>query len=1041
MALAQEVLDKLKARHDVFVQDHPALLERRREQINEFVPIAKRLLVAVLGRPDLTAAHLSSLIAVLSASASSNLLLERIPSLVVDNDEKDAILGALAETDHRGLTRMAKSSVGPRVAREVAAIRAFVLGAQGLKTSTEAAEHVRRFDQRRIPEFKSGVYSPWLYYMRPDLFPIANGAVNGSLEEIGAPTSYPQLVEALHELLGAIGEHDAGILDRILYANNEEASLAVIKDLRKIKWLKEIRREHWELFLDASKRLLMDIGIGPDDKRLVFNVRDDAEKRIHLTLGKRLHLGIGLDGGQRILILLKPGARQRYPNIPLQSVPYEPFKDPPCEHWWLSLAEAPRWLHELQQELTECALENQKGDTSNYRKHHVHDLYRLAMEPDFRRQALDYLLKGTGAWPGRISSDERTQAAVIHAYLLEGKDQRTIERDIMGLYADGTGIGREAGRVLSTFDIGESKKRALVGNSFSSEYATASVKYKRGLDLLVKYYPHLKQGSSEPRAMELNTILYGPPGTGKTYDAIAYAVAIIDGRTVDETRALGRAKVREKFKAYLSTNQVRMATFHQSFSYEDFIGGIKPQLVQEEYASDTEETEVSVAPDLQYEFSPGQFMRLCTSARAAKRLREKEGTSTPVISGVDDMNLTFWKVALGASNDEAEDEIYDYCMDKEVIAVGYGGQLDCRQATTYKALREVLEKNGLQKRDGRVEATLTCLNYLRLVMKEGDVVFVSSGNSLVKAIGVVSGEYFMDKDASIRYKQFRKVKWLYKDLELPVQDFYFKDFKMGTLYRLKPEKIKREYFQARSGGTPNTEADRFVMIIDEINRGNVAGIFGELITLIESDKREGAKEEAVVDLPYTKQPFSVPDNIYLVGTMNTADRSVEALDTALRRRFSFVECPSAPEELKNEKVKGVDLTALLTKLNARIEMLLDRDHHIGHSYFMNWPETDKDGKEKPMSDDEKEVKLRAVFKKNIIPLLQEYFYGDPVKVGMVLGAGFVEMRPEKEVAFAGDFKFEDIDAKPRYEFIDPTSMKDEKYVVPIEAFERLAKGE
>jgi hypothetical protein len=230
------------------------------------------------------------------------------------------------------------------------------------------------------------------------------------------------------------------------------------------------------------------------------------------------------------------------------------------------------------------------------------------------------------------------------------------------------------------------------------------------------------------------------------------------------------------------------------------------------------------------------------------------------------------------------------------------------------------------------------------------------------------------------------------------------------------------------------DAEPYFFMIDEINRGNVAASFGELITLLERDKRLGADQELIVDLPYSKasnERFGVPLNLTVIGTMNTADRSVEALDTALRRRFSFVECPSKPEELKKldyHTVEGVELAQLLTVINARIEMLLDRDHHIGHSYFMNWGDADK------------EQKLRQVFKSNIIPLLQEYFYGDPLKVGLVLGEYFVKKVQKVEdgkVEFALAFRKDlDIEPKSRYVFQDVMDAE----LVPLQAFKDICDG-
>jgi AAA domain (dynein-related subfamily) len=178
--------------------------------------------------------------------------------------------------------------------------------------------------------------------------------------------------------------------------------------------------------------------------------------------------------------------------------------------------------------------------------------------------------------------------------------------------------------------------------------------------------------------------------------------------------------------------------------------------------------------------------------------------------------------------------------------------------------------------------------------------------------------------------------------------------------------LKTNFFQI-----PN-----YVLIIDEINRGNVSKIFGELITLIEDDKRLGEDEALKITLPYSKKKFGVPNNLYIIGTMNTADRSVEALDTALRRRFNFVEMPPNYDLPQlNTKICDYELVNILKTINKRIEKLLGRDNLIGHSYFLSV---------------KNESDLKAAFQNKIIPLLQEYFFGDYGKIGLVLGNGFVE---------------------------------------------------
>jgi hypothetical protein len=232
------------------------------------------------------------------------------------------------------------------------------------------------------------------------------------------------------------------------------------------------------------------------------------------------------------------------------------------------------------------------------------------------------------------------------------------------------------------------------------------------------------------------------------------------------------------------------------------------------------------------------------------------------------------------------------------------------------------------------------------------------------------------------------------------QSFSYEDFIEGIKPKLD-DSDKDVSFEIKDGVFKKlclkAEADPindYAIFIDEINRGNVSAIFGELITLIENDKRIGGANEIKVRLPYSKSEFGVPSNLFIIGTMNTADRSVEALDTALRRRFSFTEIMPDSTLLDKIEFNGFTLAEVLGTINERIEVLLDRDHTIGHSYFLKLESGDVEG-------------LKSVFTNNIIPLLQEYFYHDYEKIALILGEGFIKIKENKTVKFAN---FKNIDS-------------------------------
>lgn len=295
----------------------------------------------------------------------------------------------------------------------------------------------------------------------------------------------------------------------------------------------------------------------------------------------------------------------------------------------------------------------------------------------------------------------------------------------------------------------------------------------------------------------LNQILYGPPGTGKTYNTVLKAMSIIDNTEYKDVSDEKYSELKTRFDELKQKGQIEFVTFHQSYSYEEFIEGIKPDLN---------------ADNLGYKLESGIFKNICHNS---------------VKKAIDNF-----------------DEVYEKCI------------------------------NDLSSQ---------CI-----------------------------------------------------------------------------ENSKKPH----------------ILIIDEINRGDVSKIFGELITLIEEDKRIGNKYQMKITLPYSKETFGVPNNLYIIGTMNTADRSIALLDTALRRRFDFEEIMPRPELLKGKVVEGINLQTLLTRINERITDKYDRDHQIGHSYLINVNTKEQ---------------LERAYKNKMLPLLNEYFYNETEIVAEVLNCSKTEL--------------------------------------------------
>ena len=462
----------------------------------------------------------------------------------------------------------------------------------------------------------------------------------------------------------------------------------------------------------------------------------------------------------------------------------------------------------------------------------------------------------------------------------------------------------------------------------------------------------------------LNTILYGPPGTGKTYHTVIYAVAIIENKELSAVEKEDYAEVLERYNEYKAQGRIEFTTFHQSYGYEEFIEGIRPTITPDDADGES--------GDIQYSVQPGVFKRFC------------ERAERPIVVANADYGISdspnIWKVSLEGTGDNPT---RTECLKNNHIRIGwddYG--------------KDITDETDFSVSGGRV-----VLNAFINKMQVGDIVLSCYSASTIDAIGVVTGEYeWHDEYASL--KRLRKVNWVVKDIRenilainggtsMTLASVYRLNISLADVYQLI------EKYQPKQIVPNNVRNDNYVFIIDEINRGNISKIFGELITLIEASKRVGLPEGMTVRLPYSQKLFGVPKNVYIIGTMNTADRSIATIDTALRRRFLFREMLPAPKVLADISVEDLSISELLARLNKRITVLYDREHTIGHAYFM------------PLKASPTVETLAEIFTNNIIPLLQEYFYEDYEKIRLVLGDN-KKSNPEEQFIVAKENNYAEL---------------------------------
>lgn len=434
----------------------------------------------------------------------------------------------------------------------------------------------------------------------------------------------------------------------------------------------------------------------------------------------------------------------------------------------------------------------------------------------------------------------------------------------------------------------------------------------------------------------LNQIMYGPPGTGKTFNTVEAALSILEKTAIPEGDFEAQKK---RFDAFKEGGQIEFITFHQSFSYEDFVEGLRADAVD---------------GSISYKIKDGVFKQIAMLALFSKL--DHTTIKQVAFPDVYYQFLTIVKNTLPYSlqTKTSKKLLITKVSDKDTLHVSHEGS-------------SVIHRVGKDRLKKLYDAYPT-------------IEIFSAIENIKEAVEKVIG----GSNVTVYWAVLNYILQLQKNMidEHIVDGNDISGFEDWTYEEKKSRVLNSDVAEFKLLGSP------YVLIIDEINRGNMSRILGELITLIEDSKRFGSAESLEVRLPYSHELFKVPNNLYIIGTMNTTDRSLSMIDTALRRRFNFTEKMPQPELLKNKTIEGINLESLLNTINSRIEALYDREHTIGHSFFM------KLKNDSPIKD------LASIFENNILPLLEEYFFEDWDKIIKVLGnSGIYTTKSFKNLGF------------------------------------------
>lgn len=743
-----------------------------RETQTAFAPIAKRIIEESLKNEPLKNEHLTGLIQTLKWGSSNDNFDKYLKLIVKDKQAHDEISEAAYETEQEGYTAAGKTAITTLTPTHLREVKKFLSDAFSINSVAQAKQLTDRYDSLNIPEVKQGIYSPWLHYINPEIFPITNHSHIVFLDWIEMGRKYSDCIEGFAELKQLVNEPHLGMLDYFGHRFQPDNSTTAIR-----KVVEKLRDKFPRIWRCADSYKWHDLRGKPFLTFDWLDINTDYKNTdIDSLRGKRaIYPWVNeLKTGDLIFVM----GKNNYNGICIADSEYE-------------------FNGQVKIELTDS------GDKPAIRVHYIHQL-------------------DTPSNHNIVTHNNPTTFANIDRYNFG------LENVVKYLY----------------------KKQPA---AFA---ALQKICFDTNSNLAMTNSPK-------------NIILYGPPGTGKTYSTIDYAVKIATGNS-SELHSANKTQ----FNILRKEGQVEFVTFHQNYSYEDFMVGLRPDVENEQ---------------LRFRVNRGIFYEITRRARE-NYLASRERT------------------ALAKTFDEAFNEkVNPFVVEgKDVsVAMASGIAFKITDVTDYAI--------HFKKPKGDSHHTL----------------------SIQTLQDIVEGRRISPSGLSAYYNPFaEEIKELMKPKE----------------------------------GTKSETLKNFVLVIDEINRANISKVFGELITLLEDDKRIDQENELKITLPNGEKEFGVPPNLYIIGTMNTADKSIALIDIALRRRFEFI----GKYPIYNLTDLPLEESALLQKINAAIfDKKKSADYLIGHAYFM------------------KRQPIETVLRSKVVPLLMEYFSGKAdIVSGIFSGSGW-----------------------------------------------------